>query len=360
LGRLSDVLISALAAVQKQENPIGLAPVKSICVLLVDGLGFHNLVDAAGHARFLNAQKVQKSYCHFPSTTSTSLTSLATGKPPDETGFIGYNIFDRAVGRRMNLLSGWEDQESATAFQTLPTVSDRAAAKGIAFDVVSQATYQHTGLTAATMPAAAFHIADSLEARFTIAAELLSLDEPRVVYLYIPELDQTAHNYGVCSNRWLAGIELVDGLVRDFVSQLPRNTGLVVTSDHGVIDVAEHEKIYFDEIIPEEQVRFVGGDTRGLMVYLKNPEQRSQLMESLNTAVGNDCYLVSSDDLISAGYFRNLGQRPELVPDFWIIAKKNVALYHRAFARAKSLANIGHHGSFSEKEMAVPIIRFNC
>ena len=127
--------------------------------------------------------------------------------------------------------------------------------------------------------------------RFTPLEESFSINNVALVEGR-PETLDLRDLLGVSSNRWLAGIELVDGLVRDFVSQLPRNTGLVVTSDHGVIDVAEHEKIYFDEIIPEEQVRFVGGDTRGLMVYLKNPEQRSQLMESLNTAVGNDCYLV--------------------------------------------------------------------
>lgn len=354
------MLISALQAVQGKENSIGLGAAKSVCVLLIDGLGYHNLTDAAGHARFLNGQRIEKSYCYFPSTTSTSLTSLATGKSPEQTGFIGYNIYDRNTSKRMNLLSGWEDQETAAEFQTLPTASDLAVDLRVAFDVVSQATYQHTGLTAATMPSATFHVADSIESRFEIAEILLRRDERRVVYLYVPELDQTAHNFGVNSNRWLSGVESVDGLVRDFVSRLPKNSGLVVTSDHGVIDVAEHEKIYFDEVLPEEEVHFVGGDTRGLMVYLKNPDKRDHWISSLIDSVGNECYVATAEELISAGYFRNLRQRPEIVPDFWIIAKKNVALYHRSFARPKSLLNIGHHGSFTEREMAVPVIRFNC
>jgi hypothetical protein len=38
------------------------------------------------------------------------------------------------------------------------------------------------------------------------------------------------------------------------------------------------------------------------------------------------------------------------------MAKKEVALYHRAFAKKKSLEMIGHHGSISQQEMSIPLI----
>lgn len=354
------MLTSALLAVESKENPLGFDNRLTFCVLLVDGLGYHNLVEAGGHARFLNSQTIEKTYCHFPATTSTSLTSLATGKTPSETGFIGYNIFNRLTAERMNLLSGWNDQESAREFQTLPTVSDLAVELGIAFDVVSQATYENTGLTAATMPAATFNIANSLEERFRVALDLVSRNEPRIVYLYVPELDQTAHGLGVGSSKWLQGVEEVDSLIRDFVALLPKHAGLVVTSDHGLIDVTEFEKIYLDEVLPEQDMQFVGGDTRGLMVYLADSNKSLEYMNHVQAAVGEYCYVVNAEELQRAGYLADLGARPEIVPDFWIIAKKNVALYHRAFARPKSLFNVGHHGAFSEREMAIPLIRFNC
>ena len=354
------MLISALGSVEGKPNKLDLAPRQSMCILLVDGLGYYNLADAAGHARFLNSQQIEKSYCYFPATTSTSLTSFATGKKPNATGFIGYNIFNRITGQRMNLLSGWEDQESAFTFQRQPTVSELAVESNVSVDVVSHSTYENTGLTAATMPAANFHSADSIEARFDIALKLLATGDKRVVYLYIQELDQTAHGLGVSSNRWLEGVELLDGLVRDFVERLPKNSGLIVTSDHGVIDVTEYEKIYFDELLPAEEMLFVGGDTRGLMVYLQDPGKTTAYLRELAQELGDLCYLVTAEQLMAAGYFESLDDRPEIVPDFWIIAKKNVALYHRAYARPKSLFNVGHHGAISERELAIPLIRFNC
>ncbi|NDC47867.1 MAG: alkaline phosphatase family protein [Micrococcales bacterium] len=352
--------LGALAAVQGESNALGLSSKKSICVVMVDGLGFYNLKDAAGHARHLNSLHVEKASCYFPATTSTSLTSFATGKRPDETGFYGYNLFDRSTGQAMNLLSGWVDQESARSFQRLTTVSETAKELGIELDVISQSTYQDTGLTAATMPAAKFRVAESIESRFEKATQVLKQSEHRVIYLYIPELDQTAHHYGAGSNKWIEQVELLDSLVGKFLSELPSHAGVIITADHGVIDVKEQDKIFMDEVIRSEELLFVGGDTRGLMIYLKDQSRRQDKMEVVKSVLGDSCYVFEIDELLSSGYWRSSGDRPELLPDFWIVARKNVALYHRAFSRPKSLRNIGHHGGFSERELTIPLIRVNC
>lgn len=354
------MLISALQAVQGKPNSLGISSRNSVCVILIDGLGFHNLVEAAGHARYLNGLNIDKSYCFFPSTTSTSLTSLATTKPPAATGFIGYNIYDRTTKKRMNLLSGWHDQESATKFQTLPTISELAVASGVAFDVVSHATYENTGLTAATMPSATFHSANSIEERFAVAAELMKQDDQRVIYLYVQELDQMAHAVGSNSYQWLAELEALDALVKNFAFEIPKGAGAILTSDHGVIDVTEFEKIFLDELLPEDEMLFVGGDTRGLMIYLRDATTASRYMESLESSLGEFCYVVTAEQLVTAGWVADVQQRTEIVPDFWLLAKRNVALYHRSFARPKSIFNVGHHGSISDRELAIPIIRLNC
>jgi hypothetical protein len=40
------------------------------------------------------------------------------------------------------------------------------------------------------------------------------------------------------------------------------------------------------------------------------------------------------------------------------MARKRVALYHRSFAKKKSLEMIGHHGSITNEELAIPLIKF--
>lgn len=326
-------------------------------MVLVDGLGLKNLQLSGAHAGFLNSQKSQDASCFYPSTTSTSLVSFSTGKPPWENSFIGYQVFDRVTGKGMNLLSGWESKTSSSAFQQLATVSESAKSHGIEFHTVGPAVYEQSGFTAATMREAIFHGVNSIAARFDEARKLLANPVPKVVYLYVPELDQTAHAKGWKSVQWLNLLEDLDSQMSELVLSLPKNTGMILTADHGVIDIPKTHHIYLDELLSEEELLFVGGDTRGLFLYLKDPARLSEAYEILSESLGDSCYVVTPEDLVTAGYWMQLSKQ-ELAPDLIVLAKKEVALYHRAFAKAKSLEMVGHHGSISSQEMSIPLFVF--
>ena len=353
------MLISALASVQNQSNPLGLGAKRSVCVLLIDGLGYRNLANAGGHASFLNSTDIEKISCYFPATTSTSLTGLATGKTPVETRFVGYQVFDSSIEAPRNLLSGWVDYQAGRSYQSEKTISEIALEQGTEFHVVSLPAYQETGLTAATMHRANFHGEVDLAKRFAVAAELLQQDSPKVVFLYVPELDQLAHQWGCESNKWLRGIEEVDSLVRKLVSTLPRQTGLLVTSDHGVLDVPENCHIYLDETFPNEVFTFVGGDTRGLFLYLANKEEIQSVKNILEASYEEDCWVLTPGDLVASGYWNELSNVQDVLPELILLARKKVALYHRGFAKKKSLLMVGHHGSITNEELTVPLLRYN-
>lgn len=357
LGKLGDVLISALASVRGELNQLSLPKRKSVLVLLVDGLGLRNLQEAGAHAGFLNSQKSFEASCFYPSTTASSLVSFATGTPPWENSFIGYQVFDRSKQIAMNLLSGWVDQLDARTFQPLETVSEKAASLGIEFHTVAPAIYKESGFTAATMRQATFHGVNFLEERFVKAQALLASAGPKVVYLYVPELDQTAHAKGWKSQEWLQLLEDVDSQVSKLVAALPKNTGFIVTADHGVIDIPKQNHIYLDEYLSESELDYVGGDTRGLFVYLKDASTRASALARLKQYVDDSCYLVTPEDLVGAGYWQAIANSA-ILPDFIVLAKKEVALYHRSFAKLKSLEMIGHHGSISNSEMSIPLMTF--
>jgi len=357
LGKLGDVLISALASVRGEKNALNLPQRKSVLVLLVDGLGLKNIKASGAYAGFLNSQKSIEASCYYPSTTATSIVSFATGKPPWETNFIGYQVYDRDQGRSMNLLSGWQNQEEAGVFQTLQTVSESAISSGIEFHTIAPAIYKESGFTEATMRGSSFHGLGSIDARFTKARELLASGDSKVVYLYVPELDQTAHAKGCGSTEWLNLLEDLDSQVSTLARALPKNTAFILTADHGVVDIPKHNHIYLDEFLDESELIFVGGDTRGLYVYLKESAKTSQTMDGLITHLEESCYLVTPLDLIDAGFWQPIHDS-SIVPDFVVLARKEVALYHRAFAKKKSLEMVGHHGAISSAEMTIPLIMF--
>lgn len=355
LGMLGDVLISALKSVQGLENPLQLPKRRSVCVLLIDGLGSANLASAGGHARFLNSLPATKISCGYPATTSSSLTSLATGLSVSQTGFIGYQVFDRDTKTSLNLLSGWESIEQAKLFQQQPTISELSKSANVAFEVVSPEIYRDSGFTAATMRDATFHGVNKIADRFKQAQRLLREPGSKIVYLYVPELDQIAHGWGCESTKWLNALEELDGNMRDFVAALSKDVGLLITADHGVIDVAKEDHLYIDEHLEKDLFDFVGGDTRGLFLYCK--ENIDSIRTELEKLYEHSCYITTPRELIAAGYWTESEAIQRFGPDLILLAKKNVALYHRGFAKAKSLNMVGHHGSITNAELSIPLIR---
>lgn len=354
-GMLGDVLISALGSVLGESNPLNLAKKRSVCVILVDGLGSHNLKSSGAHAGFLNSKPSIPASCYFPATTAASIVSFSTGTPPWENKFIGYQIFERKTQTKRNLLTGWDSSDTAREFQTLQTVSEMALEQSVEFHTVAPAAYQDSGFTAATMRGSEFHGTKSLEERFEITKKLLFDAKQKVVYLYIPELDQLAHAKGWQSQSWLSKLEDVDAEISSLAGGLNKHAAVLVTADHGVVDVPHSNHVYIDQHLDKEMLLDVGGDTRALYLYLSEPDDTARHLATLEEAVGDSCYVVTPQDLIEAGYWPQ-GYEGDSVPDILILAKKEVALYHRDFAKKKSLEMIGHHGSITQQEMNIPLI----
>lgn len=358
LGRLSDVFSSAAAAVAGLQNPLSLAKVESAVVILVDGLGYANVRDSSGHARWLwAAMQAQKaSNTVFPSTTAAALTSFATGKSPGAHGFVGYRVLDRTSGIAQNLLSGWVNWEAATGWRDGNTITDHLP-EGVKAHFVGPGAYARSGFTNVIMPTAEYVPAASLADRFA-AAELLLSTGGNLVYLYVPELDQAAHAYGVGSMDWLSRLESLESELRDFLGSLGRGVGAILTADHGVVDVEQRNHLHLDELdLPP--LTFVGGDTRCSYIYLADSHDRDAAMAAVNDAWGDNVYVATESELRAAGWIRgDSSMAAQRWPDIFVLAKKAVAIYHREFSAPKSYAMIGHHGSISPEELQIPITKF--
>ena len=336
-------------------NKLNLPARRSVLVVLVDGLGSRNLKESGAHAGFLNSQNSIPASCYYPSTTASSLVSFATGKPPWENNFIGYQVYDRSTKTSMNLLSGWTNQDDAKTFQPLETISEQALSAGLEFHSVAPVIYKDSGFTAATMRGATFHGLNTVADRFSKALELLAQPTSKIIYLYVPELDQCAHAFGWKSVKWLNLLEDLDAEVQAVSRALPKNTGMILTADHGVLDIAPGNHIYLDEYLDADKFEFVGGDTRGLFLYLKDQSTTDEISRILESEIGDSSYLVTPEEFIAQGYWRESSKK-SLLPDLVVLAKREVALYHRGFAKRKSLEMIGHHGSISNAELAIPLI----
>jgi hypothetical protein len=357
-GRLSEAYLSALLALDGKQNPLSLTPKQSYAVILVDGLGVSNIKAAGGHAGFLN-QKLANSktlFSGFPTTTATSLASFATGKQSGEHAFIGYRVFDCQSSRAINLLNDLGTDLPPRKYQDLETISERGAALGKRMLTIGPAEYEASGFTQATMPASQYLPAKSLEDRFEIAVSELA-KPGSLIYLYIPELDQLAHRFGTSSQKWLNTIEELDSVIGRFAKLLPKSAGAILTADHGVIDVPKTSHIYLDEYESMQNLLMIGGDPRVGFAYFESNVDLELKRANVEAELGSLVDLASVQELVDAGWYQPLTPTASaLAPDLILLPKGERVVYHRDFAKPKSLVMIGQHGGMSKAEWEVPLI----
>lgn len=354
---LTGVLAAASESVRGHEGWLPAA--RSAVVLVIDGLGAANLDARAGHARFLHGAKARKDIARtvFPTTTAAALTSLLTGVDAGTHGVVGYRVRVPETGVVANQLTGWDAGEIDPAdWQRARTVFERHP-QTPAF-IVSKPEYRTTGFTRAAFRGAEFVGEAKLEARLLRAVEVAHAHPGSVVYTYAPELDSLGHRVGWESDAWIAQLERVDAAVRGMAEAAPRDVGLIVTADHGMVDVPAHSHILLGEADPLlDGVADVAGEPRMLHLYAE-PGAAAGVLERWRSAEEKRAWVFSREEAIEAGLFGAVS--PEVAPrigDVLVAARALVAYYDDRLADKAGQRMVGQHGSLTSAERLVPLIR---
>ena len=360
LGKLRHVFSSSLLAVQRKPNPLNLKSAKRIVCVLVDGLGAENVLERSGHAPWLAAQLQSGAISHagFPSTTSANIASFATGLTPGEHGLIGHQVFDRVFDEKINLLTGWNERTDPEIWQPNSTVSEQALEAGVGCFVIGHEEYRHSGYTRATMRSAEYLSAESLADRFEVAMKVLQSPGESITYLYIPELDKYGHRFGWQSQGWANLLEELDGHLARFAASLPKDCGLIVTADHGMIDSAPEQRLFIDEYVDQGGLlEWFGGDTRVAYLYLKDASATKSFQARLESQ--NALFqAVTAEDAIEANWFGPVGELAlQRMPELILLARSNFTLFHSVFSKKRSIEMTAHHGGLSSSELRIPLIR---
>lgn len=359
---LADVLPNSLSALKGIPNDMALPAAESVVVVVVDGLGRAQLQARAGHARFLTTTKSDALVSVFPSTTAAALASFATGVLPGAHGLVGYRTLDAANDRLVNQLSGWDESMVPETWQRERTVFERAGDDGVRSFAIGQATYATSGFTRAILRGATYVSANSIADRRSAAIRIAREHPGSLIYLYIPELDKASHQYGWESGQWLSALEAVDAELQKLSDALPARAGLLVTADHGSIDVPSSSHILFD-LAPEliEGVRHVGGEPRCLHLYLEQgatAADRAAVAATWEASEGERAWVTSRDELVGSELLGDVAD--EVLPrigDVVVAARKRVVYYDSRPADQSARRMIGQHGSLTHEERSIPLIR---
>ena len=335
---------------------------RSVCVVIVDGLGRMLLEETADRAPFLTSLMpgsiTLTAGC--PSTTATSMGSFGTGLPPGRHGLVGYEVMDPARGVLLNELK-WDPGTDPLAWQPHPTVFQVLAADGVRVTRVGNPEFDDSGLTLAALRGGGFVGAKRLYSRVDIAVAALAPPGRSLVYLYWGDLDGAGHGHGWRSAQWTRELRHVDREIARLARRLPTGTVLVVTADHGMVDIPHGDRVDLAER-PElaAGIRVLGGEARFAQAYCE-PGRARAVAARLADAFGDRAWVRTRDEAIEDGWFGPVDDRvrPRL-GDVLVAGIGSFALVDARSATPQVLRLIGQHGSLTADEQLVPLLVHTC
>ncbi|HLN15317.1 MAG TPA: alkaline phosphatase family protein [Acidimicrobiales bacterium] len=334
--------------------PAALAGARAVVLLLLDGLGAEQLAGRPHLAPTIAAASGPPLTSVAPSTTATALTSLSTGLPPAVHGVVGYRV--AVDGQILNVLHWRLDGADArqrlrpATFQPYPAFPGAPVADGAGVPVVTRAEYATTGFTVA-------HLGGTvLRGWHTASGVALGVREAlgsgaRFVYAYYDGVDRVAHAKGL-GEHYDAELRAVDRLVDDVLAVLPAGTALVVTADHGQVDVGPAVEVVPPEVMAS--VVLVSGEGRFRWLHAR-PGAADDVAAAAEAVFGHLAWVLTVEEMIDRGW---LGGEPvpavrDRLGDVALVPFEPTAFLDPA--DTGELRLVARHGSLTPAEMLVPL-----
>ena len=329
---------------------------RQIVLLVVDGLGWEQLRARAALAPTLSSGAgIDRAITSIaPTTTAAALTSITTGRPPADHGILGYRMVED--DQILNLLK-WtlgngpdgDARRSVPVRKFQPITPFPGSAEAV--PVVSKVDFGGTGFTAA-------HLGDSPLFDYRVPSSIAVEVSARLdagapfVYAYYDGIDKVAHACGF-GPHYDAELIAVDRIVADVTAILPPGAVLLVTADHGQIEVGNRFELLGREAMG--MARFFSGEGRFRWVHAK-PGAHADLVALLQEGYGDTTWVRTRDQLIDDGWFGGplADGFADRLGDVALVPFEPIAFVDPADIGENRLAC--RHGSLTTDEMLVPLV----
>jgi len=320
-----------------------------VVLLVLDGLGWHQLQEHQLHAPMLSGMQGKSITSVAPTTTVTALTSIATGLTPGEHGMMGYRI--DLGGHVVQMLRWGDDKGDLRATYPPDLVQPCPPFMGAAVPVLSKAELEGSAFTEAHLRGSrpmGWRAASSIAVQ---VGQLLRSGQ-KFVYAYYDGVDKIAHERGF-GEYYNAELRNADRLVADVAEALVPGSVLLVTADHGQVHVGQNTQSPHADVL--SRITHQSGEGRFRWLHAKSGAEQD-LLDAAKQHHGKDAWVVSRDEACEQQWF---GKR---VTD---VARKrlgDVALVPFTATSFDEPLDSGsyllvcRHGSLTDAEIDVPLL----
>ena len=316
---------------------------ESLVLALFDGLGASQAVEVEDFAGSIAGVL----HAPFPTTTTVSLATVATGRTAAGHGVLGHLMWLSEVNSVTNVLKfvtqeGQPVRLDHASFLPGDTLWERLRQAGIEPVTVQPGSFAGSPLSTALYRGCRFEAVWS-KSEWVDATVQLAAEPNRLVFAYWPDVDVTAHVAGRRSETYRrAAIEAGRMWLR---LQERLEVPLVGTADHGHLDYRESGKLLLRSPRMSEFTWF--GDSRSLMIKGDADSARDLLADT-------GAQIVDRQEF--SGWF---GVDPdphprleERLPDLIALAPDEMLLLPRGFDRRL----VGYHGGLRRAEVEIPLL----
>ncbi len=331
--------------------PEPVAGARQIVLLVIDGLGVEQLQQRRALVPVLTSGEGGPVTSVAPSTTACALTTLVTGRVPAEHGVVGYRV--AVDGDVMNVLQwslrGVDARVSVPASKFQPCQSFPGAKGQV--PVVTRQDFGPTGFTAAHLGDVDLHRWHTPAGLVTAVREVTAAGAP-FVYAYYEGIDKVAHAEGLGAY-YDDELRAVDRLVGDVLEALPPDCVLVVTADHGQVEVGDSVELIGPEIM--QAVTLISGEGRFRWLHVR-PGAVADVAAAASALHGEVAWVRTKEQMIADDWLGGVPS-PEVAARLGDVAL--VPFTPTAFldpADTGELRLKARHGSLTPAEMSIPLL----
>jgi hypothetical protein len=264
---------------------------------------------------------------------------------------LGYRL--QVDGEIMNVLR-WQLGEAdarmrlpARSFQQFPPFP---GAGGVV-PVVTRSEFASTGFTLAHLGHSMLHPYANPSGVVVEVERLLRAGEP-FVYAYYDGIDRVSHAMGLGAH-FDAELRWSDRLVGDILDVLPEDAVLVVTADHGQVEVGQRGEVLGGDVM--EGVTLLSGEGRFRWLHTR-PGATEDVAAAAREAFADLAWVRTREQVFEE---RWLGGEPvptvaDRLGDVVLVPFEPTAFLDPSDTREQLM--VGRHGSLTSAEMLVPLL----
>ena len=359
----------------KQLNTKDIKMKKNIIFFILDGFGMNLLNKFASSTKFLNRNFISPITSVFPSTTSAAITSLISGKTPWEHGAIGWTLYFKEFAKNIDYLPNWDSITYKTHNAKKYNVIDYVGADNI-FNKISEITHdvQQFYLAHEELSQSPNIIRNSGTAEiisysdhkhlFKTLNKLITKkkSDRKLIFVYSSSPDKIEHHHGVYANEVEKFIQETDSALRVLSSQLAgTDTTILLTADHGLIDVHDYYYVNEDEKLFDSMIMPTFPEPRFISFFVKN--HKMEQFENAFQKYENKFLLFDREEFLKHKFLGKGKMHPKIddfIGDYLAIAISDAAMKSIYMQNGKWKKEFyAHHAGLTEDEMLVPLIKID-